>query len=401
MHFLTQIKYSTVRSPGRSVLLLLVAAVLVTSIGAYLGNLRATQTSLNNLAESIPVTVRVLNRNGTNSNRLAIDIDHYNALTSLDVHDVLCTSIAAGALKESTRSQEPFSGGDTSIVVTNTFDALSTVLIDELIYLEGYSKDFLENDEAACAISERYAQLFGIEMKDDLVIPVYSSTYSPFGVRYSCLGDQHLRVVAIYPYKEKNGEHSPDMILSVAWLRTVTKSLGVDFCYNSLSVVMNDPFHLTEFKEKLTAIGFTHVSTGEASDAISVEDELFIKTAEELRKNLQLYQLFQWPYYGLISVMLMLTVFLVIKDSRRNIAIACSLGESKKSIFFAYFLSTMLIQLVGSCISTVMQSFFIGIQSLDSLVVLLVYLVCACVGTFLALVRIMKFDVISLLMNVG
>lgn len=398
MFLFTEVNYRFSRTPGRSVILILAAAMLVASIGAYMGSLQASQAALDDLAESIPVTARVVERSGGRTDRLSVDTAHFDALTSLKVHDVLCTSGAAGAWSGEARAQEPFAGGDTFITAANCLEALPAV--DELTLLDGCGPGFLSGAGAVCAVSEPFAQLAGLELGDEFTLPLYAAAYSRMGARYTPIGEHTLTVAAVYPYNEVNGERSPDIALPVGWLRDAAESAGAAFCYSSLSAVLDDPLHLTQFKEDLPGLGFLQVDSTDSSgvcDAISMEDELFIKTAEELRGNLSTYRSFRLPFFGLITVMAGLAVFLVLRGSRRDMAVASSLGEPRLRISFVHFCAALLTQLMGGCLAMAPLVLSMGLTLLDSLGILAAYLLCASAGTALALFRLLRFDTLTLL----
>ena len=404
MFLLTEIHYRLSRTLGKSIILALAAVMLVTSMGAYLGNFQSSQAALDNLAESIPVTARVLSRDGTQSSRIAIDTGHFDSLTSMNVHDVRCTSGAAGAFSAEVRSQEPFAGGDTAITAVNCFEAVPAFLEDDVIYTSQFGPGYLSSNHAVCGISDSYAEKMGLALGEEVSLPVYTATFNSYDVRYTYVGEQTLRIVAVYPYNEINGERTPDMTIPVAWLRKIAESMGTHFYYSSLSVNLTDPLHLTQFKENLIPSGFVPVGTANAygaSDAISVEDELFIKTAEELRSNLQTYRLFQLPFYCMVTIMVMLTVFLVLRSGRKDMAIASSLGESRLRISYVHFSGTVLTQIAGGGLASLALVAYAGIGIMDSVWIFLVYLLCAAVGTILALLQLMRFDTLALLTQPG
>lgn len=404
MFLLTEIHYRLSRTLGKSIILVLAAVMLVTSMGAYLGNFQSSQAALDNLAESIPVTARVLSRDGTQSSRIAIDTGHFDSLTSMNVNDVRCTSGAAGAFTADVHSQEPFAGGDTAITAVNCFEAVPAFSEDNVIYFAEFGPGYLSSNQAVCGISDSYAEKMGLALGEEVSLPVYTATLNSQDTRYTYVGEQTLQVVAVYPYHEINGERTPDMTIPVAWLRNIAESAGTHFYYSSLSVALADPMHLTQFKENLIPSGFVPVGTANAygaSDAISVEDELFIKTAEELRDNLQTYRLFQLPFYGMITAMVMLTVFLVLRNSRKDMAIASSLGEARLRISLVHFFGAVLTQMAGGVLASMVLVAYAGIGITDSLWILLAYLLCATVGTILALLQLMRFDALTLLTQPG
>ncbi|WP_322176528.1 hypothetical protein [Acutalibacter caecimuris] len=400
MFLLTEIQYRLSRALGKAVILVLAAVMLVISMGAYMGNLQAQQTMLDHLADSIPVTARVMNRAGTQSTRIFIDTERYDVLTSLNVHDIRCTAGAAGGVagKFVQAGHEP--GGDMMMRAANCVKAIPALSIDRMAYGDEYGPGFLSSNQAACGISEPYAQKMGVRLGDYMILPVYTLTYYSSGEEYTYIGDHALQVAAIYPYNEVNGERTPDMVVPAAWLRTSAERAGEPFYYSSLSVNLDDPLHLTRFKETLINLGF--VQAGNSSgfgtcDAISVEDELFIKTAEDLRETLKIYRGFQVPFFGLVTGTVMLTVFLVLRSSRKDIAIASSIGEGRLRISFVHFSSTVLTQMLGGMLASAILVAYVGITVSDSLWILSVYLLCASVGTMLAILQLMRFDTLSLL----
>lgn len=400
MFIFTEIGYRLTRAPGRSVALIAAAVMLVASMGAYLGSLEASQAALDNLAQSIPVTARVVNRSGTRTTRLSVETEHFDALTSLDVRGLLCTAEAAGAFGGSAQGQEPFAGGDTYIVAANCPEALPAVGGNTLTMSADYTDSFLSGDEPVCGVSEAYLGQTGLRIGDTLSLSMYTLTCSSMGGHYDDMGRQSLKIVASYPYNEVNGQRSPDVAVPVAWLRDAAERAGARFSYSSLSVELRDPLRLTEFKKELSALGFKQVNIAETidgCDAVSMEDELFIKTAEELRENLRTYRSFRLPFFALITAMVMLTVFLVLRGSRRDMAVASSLGEPRLRVSLVHFCAAVLTQVLGGCIAMVPLVYKIGLSLWDSLGILLVYLLCASIGTVLALIQLLRFDTLTLL----
>ena len=398
MFFLTEVKYRLIRSPGRSIILTLVSVMLVCSMGAYMGNAQTTQRALDNLAESIPVTARVVSRDGSKISHLSITTHRYDALVSANVQDVLCTAEAAAKING---RQDTSSGRDVTVFGISHPDALTTVQKDDMRFLDGYDGTFLNSIEPLCALDEGFARANGLELGDKLNISFYSGTSSGSGRGYADIGVQQVKIAAYYPNTETNGERSPNMVVPISWLRAVTEQAGAEFSYSSLSVVLCDPMKLNSFKEALPSMAFYPVDHGCADmwtgNAVSMEDELFIKTAEELQANLLIYQRFEAMFFLLIVLMVMLVVFLVLRVSRTDMAIASSLGESRKRIGGVHFTSTILTQFGGGLVAQFALIFQIGLTLQETLQIFIVYLVCACAGTVLALLQLFRFDTLSLL----
>lgn len=62
--------------------------------------------------------------------------------------------------------------------------------------------------------------------------------------------------------------------------------------------------------------------------AITVQDEQYI-TAEPLGQTVVLFRRFQIPFFALVISMIVLAIFLIMRGSRRVMAISVSLGRPR------------------------------------------------------------------------
>lgn len=398
MFLLTEIKYRLFRSPGKTLILLSVAALLAGSMAFYLGNIQTTKAALENLADTIPVTVRVVSRPGTKSSRLSIGAPYFDALTTSGVHDVMCAASAAGSACGEPQTEEEFGGGDTSIQAFNSFlviQELAEASTEEEASLENLNWDFLAGEEALCAVSQSYARQHGLAQGGQLELPLWFATALYSAYRYDPIGIHSLTITNIYP----DAAFLPDMVLPIAWLRKAVENAGQEFYYESLSALLDDPIHLTRYKEGLRPMGFAKVDPngGESEIAISMEDELFIKTAEELRANLRVFKLFRYPFLSLVVLLVMLATFLVLRSSQKEMAIASALGRERLCIAVVHFCSAALAESAGCALVLPVMLLGAGIALAPALGILGTYLLCAGFGTLLALVMLLRFDTLSLL----
>ena len=87
-----QVKYQ-LRSRGRSVLVLCIAALLAACMAFYVGNIGVNKAALQSLSDSVPVTVRITSRNGAKTAGLNIEAKPFDHLTEAGVHR-RCSSAA-------------------------------------------------------------------------------------------------------------------------------------------------------------------------------------------------------------------------------------------------------------------------------------------------------------------
>ena len=396
---LIQMKYQMFRNKGRSILALAVAALLCGAMAFYSGNVQSTQKAIDALAEAIPVKVSIVNREGSRRTELFIDSQMLDDLSASGVKDVFATAEAAGAWSDSAKSQEFFFGGDVTMAAVNHLRAWENVEEDKLEWQNGTDASVLETDQPVCVLTEKCAARFGVGLGDEVSVAVYSVRRNASVVTYEQIEDAPFRVAGIY----HNGDSTIDkeMHITTGWMRAAAERKGIFFSYDSAVCRLSDPRKLNEFKAELPKMGFMPPFEGANNlirgDAIAVDDELFIKTGQNLRRNLETFQRFLIPFYLLIIGLVTLTTFLMLRNSRREMAIASSLGQPKWQTALSNFASTVTAYLVGCALMVPGVVLLAGISALEGLAICGVFMLCAAAGVALALAMLLRFDTLALL----
>lgn len=391
-----QVKYQ-LRSRGRSVPVLCIAALLAACMAFYVGNIGVNKAALRSLSDSVPVTVRITSRNGAKTAGLNIEAKPFDHLTEAGVHDVRCTAVAAGAFSPEVRAQEMFLGGDTIVRAGNSLEALE-LSADNLHFADGQSAAFLSGDSAQCVIGEDYAERTGLHPGDTLSLEIYTVRQSMNGTIYQMIGDAALEIIGTH-----SAPGGADVILPVNFLRTEAETAGVSFLYDSCSALVDDSTHLKDFKAEMQKYFMDINPSAEdpnAGDALSVEDELFVKTASRLRQNIALFQSMLVPFFALIIGLVVLTTFLTMRSTRRDMAIARSLGVSKWRCAAPNFISTVLLDMLGCAVILPILSAALHIPALSAHAIFGLFTLCAALGTAAALLCLLRFDTLTLLTQV-
>ncbi len=396
MLMFVQVKYQ-LRSRGRSVLVLCIAALLAACMAFYVGNIGVNKAALQSLSDSVPVTVRITSRNGAKTAGLNIEAKPFDHLTEAGVHDVRCTAVAAVAFSPEVRAQEMFLGGDTIVRAGNSLEALE-LSADNLHFADGQSAAFLSGDSAQCVIGEDYAERTGLHPGDTLSLEIYTVRQSMNGTIYQMIGDAALEIIGTH-----SAPGGADVILPVNFLRTEAETAGVSFLYDSCSALVDDSTHLKDFKAEMQKYFMDINPSAEdpnAGDALSVEDELFVKTASRLRQNIALFQSMLVPFFALIIGLVVLTTFLTMRSTRRDMAIARSLGVSKWRCAAPNFISTVLLDMLGCAVILPILSAALHIPALSAHAIFGLFTLCAALGTAAALLCLLRFDTLTLLTQV-
>ena len=372
-------------------------ALLAACMAFYVGNIGVNKAALQSLSDSVPVTVRITSRNGAKTAGLNIEAKPFDHLTEAGVHDVRCTAVAAGAFSPEVRAQEMFLGGDTIVRAGNSLEALE-LSADNLHFADGQSAAFLSGDSAQCVIGEDYAERTGLHPGDTLSLEIYTVRQSMNGTIYQMIGDAALEIIGTH-----SAPGGADVILPVNFLRTEAETAGVSFLYDSCSALVDDSTHLKDFKAEMQKYFMDINPSAEdpnAGDALSVEDELFVKTASRLRQNIALFQSMLVPFFALIIGLVVLTTFLTMRSTRRDMAIARSLGVSKWRCAAPNFISTVLLDMLGCAVILPILSAALHIPALSAHAIFGLFTLCAALGTAAALLCLLRFDTLTLLTQV-
>ena len=392
MFLWTEIKWQIFRNKGRSILLCLIAALLTGAMAFYVGNIQSAGAALETLGDKLPVTVKCMSADGAASSGLFLNAAHLDAFTA-DVRSQRCTAAGAGAYTETARKETPFLGGDLSIVAANSLEALN---LTKETFSPDLSSDFLAGTDPLCALREDFAQLHKIEVGSELSFPLYLHF---MGTEYREIAPEaRLTVEAIYPM---SSGISGQMLLPIQWMREEAVRNGVVFfCYDSYSAVLADPLHLNEFKAKAREAGFAETNPDPAdnyAEALLFEDELFINSAVKLQENIAVYRRFLIPFFGLIIALTTFVIFLMLRSDRRSMAVSSSLGCSRLRNGSSRFCSVFLVNLAGCAAALPILLRMSGLSLSGCLLSCGAFLLCGCMGTALALVFLLRFDVLELL----
>lgn len=406
MFFLSHIWRNIFRNKIRSLLTIGITMLLLSFVGVYLGNVEKNQSALNKLADSIPVAVQVMNPNGTQNIGLKIDTNKVDALLSSGIRNPAYTAQAGGNLEPINRV-EHVKACDTSIVGANNFAAFASVSSESVKMINGKNTSFLEGNEPVCLISQNYAARHNIVLGQKLTFPLYTYYYKADGIsfEFKSAGEANLTVIGTFLDEAAiNNGAGKDMIVPVNWLRSFVERSKVPFYYDSFRCTVKNPLQLNVFKANMEKLYFSEVQA-DAPDqrngnALMIQDKVFIETAEKLRQNVETLQRFQLPIFIVVSLLMVLVTFLLLRNRRKEIAIASSLGQKKAVSAAQLFVEEMLLVLAGCVLAVPILSIAVGTGWRESVMACLPFLGCSCLGIWVAILMLLRFDTLSLLTKV-
>lgn len=402
MFVFAEIRYQLCRNRSRTLLTVCVAFLLVSCMAFYLGNIQMGEAALKNLAQAVPVTVQVVSANGFHTVGLEIDQDRFQAMMEAEIRDPVYTASAYGVYQQDRREGE-FRGPDTTITATNSLASMAGLVEEEIGFVKGGDSSCLEGVDAVCLLSEAYAQQWGLQLGEAVSLPIYVSRYNEdgFSTRFEALGEQQAKVIGIYPSHLEAGAVPTDMLVPIGWLKSVVEEKGLSFLYDSFQGALANPLELNGFKELAKKKYFRQVNVNARDsyegNALVVNDQIFVETAEKLEQNGRVLRWFLVPFFALVVLLITLVTFLMLRSSRRELALKSSLGRPKLKSAGAYFLGTLLANGMGCILALPVLLLVTGLGFTPLLLMIGLYLLCACGGTLLALGLLLRFDTLALL----
>lgn len=404
MFFISEIWRHIWRNKGRSLLSLGIAALLVSFVGIYMGNIRKNEITLQSLSDTIPVTAQITNRNGSRDIGLEINTNTLDKLLSEYITDPIYTAQAGGNLDPINRA-EPIKVCDTVIIATNHVSGVPFIVDNGITFLEGWDETYLESDEALCTVSESYAARHDISIGDVISFPLYVLKYEKDGMSHKFVevGQPSLTVIGTFR-GENEIDESRRMVVPVNWLRLYVEDKGIPFYYDSARCTVKDPLNLNEFKSYMEEMNFGAVdlkaSDRRSGDKLIVQDKIFIETASKIQDNLKMFKMFQVPFFILIVLLIILVSFLILRSYQKDMAIARSLGRQKILSGVSFFLENMILYLFGCIIVLPILIHITGIGISSMLSIYLLFLGCAGIGIWGALLLLLRFDTLALLTKI-
>lgn len=386
-----EIKCNITRAPMRSVLIACVSALIVCGMALYLRNIQVTEDALDDLEQRYPVAVRVTNRDGSLHDSLCI--------LGKDVDYLLESGVRNPVYTATTFTAEPVG----SIYGTNTLRSLEDLSGADFTFLESWDESFPNSRKPVIALREDIASKNGWQLGDKFRLEfsmldrmANTSSGEP---EIKIIGGYSVTLVAVFPGEPDTVE----AIMPVDWLRSIADItlLEGEFKYDSFDGVIEEPRELNAYKDEAEEWGFYQRSAvadpGIEGNALSIEDEMYIKTSGEMRESLALYRTFLLPFFGMVASIMAMVTFLTLRSSRRQIAITSSLGRPKFYNAAAHFCSAMIVQLTGCLLATLTLNLILDLRPRLAGITIAAFSLCALGGTVLALVFLFHFDTLTLL----
>lgn len=164
---------------------------------------------------------------------------------------------------------------------------------------------------------------------------------------------------------------------------------------------MKDPRQINTFKESIKDINFLEPNPDTMMDftgaTITVDDQQYIISAETLGQTVVLFRRFRIPFFGLVTGMIVLAIFLIMRGSRRVMAISISVGRPRVLCAMSCFLAALIAEAAGCALVFPAMVLLAGLSAEGAAAICGAFLLCSCAGNIIALCLILRFNAFTLL----
>lgn len=386
------------RKKGQTVLRIALTCVLLLCLELYIGNIQRNQAALAQAGRELPVEVKVVSTDGSQDVGIRIEKRKVEGLLAAGVKSPVYSVQIAGNINP-VNQVEPVKACDTSFYGINTLDGFTFAEKGSFTFAQGYDESFVEDQEPVCILSSSYAAFHDLKLGDSLELPIYSINYDQpgYSFQFESLGMVSLKVIGMFE-ETAGGQSAVNGIVSIAWVQALFEENERDFFYHSFHGLVEEPLDLNDFKAAVEELGFREVDPSAADsrtgNALEIQDKVFREMAERLQENIRTFQVFAPVVCVLLCILVLITTFFILRSSRKDIAIASSLGIPLAASGTKLLLENLLLTLVGCGIALVISTVFLGVVALP---VGGVFLTVSLLGSFGAVTMVCRFDVLEIL----
>ena len=405
MFVIRTIYINILRHWKKSSFAILISAMIVLFLLLYIQNIEENKEQLLRLGETIPVTGRICNMEGSQDVGLQIDFEKLKKICENDLvtEEVITMQMYADL---TTRSYEGKSHRPKfSFVGSNVLSAFTAFSPKDTFYIENYDESFLIENEPVCIIRDKFMKEQKLNLGDELELVAYAPEYDEMGMDkfiYKRIRVVKLKVIGSYYSKNKNlSDELPDIISPIGFVASIYEGTKVNPYASSARFTLEDPLKLNEFKSEMQKIGFSSVDIqagfSRVGQALTINDETFIMSATQLTESLTLLQNFAPLIFIIVAGIGFISSYLLMQSRRNEFAIMRSLGTSKKKCFIIIFLESMILAFSGSFLMAISSAFIVNVKIMTMGFVLVIILVFYMLGTAIALLLLNGFSVMAIL----
>ncbi|SHH84810.1 FtsX-like permease family protein [Sporobacter termitidis DSM 10068] len=394
---------SICRHSRKSALYFLICVIAVLTLQIYMAGIDKTEKQLLQLPAAIPISASVASLDGTRFDGLQIQETTVDGLLhSAHVRDLQLTVLLRCGIGDFS-PKELRKYAIWGAIGTNTTAALEGLETDSVTWLPGYGPDVLTGAEAVCLMDSHLMEINGWTLGDTVPLNLYYYLYGSRGtVSYEPVELVETRIVGAADLRSAVTNNSADVVIPFEYGRAVFHNQGIAFHASSASFYVRDALALNTFKAEMKTLSLSQVSSsGDAAimvlanqgAALLVNDAAFISSATRLQESLSLLKGFFPLLAAVLAAIGYFVAYLMIQNRREEYAVHRLLGMSRRKSMGLYFTEITALTLSGSLFGVFLATAFSGGSFSAGVTVFLLFSLCFMLGSFIALLRLGRTNV--------
>jgi hypothetical protein len=385
----------------KSVINLLICIVVVLLLNLFIGSLDSNRRQLSALPEVMSIYAQISNLNGTQQTGLVIREERVEKLLQSEyITDPAITVVLSAGVGELSEDNPGAEANIDTVGITRP-EAISGLKEDDITLEPDFSIDFLQSDAHFCIVEESFLEQNNWQLGQTVTLSIYydyMDIYSRFVLHQ--LGVEDFLIVG--SVKSSEGEYVPSIIIPYPWVRAAFTRLSLPSIANSASFYVKDPLQLNEFKEAMkNEIKLLEINPmadfAYEGNALAVNDETFILSASRIQDNIRLLKGFMPIIFIIVVFIGYITSYLLIQNRRGQYATMRSLGVSSRNCFFTLFAESVMVELTGGILGTVLSVLLTRQIGITQIYTFLLFMFCYICGTTAALYQLGKISVMKAL----
>lgn len=338
MFFYELIIINFIRNKCRTFIMIMLFFFLVFFCGIYIGNLEKNQTALDELGERIPVTAAIANIGGDRVTGLEITESKLQTFLELDLYDTVITSESYCNIgRDKEHDEERISA---YMFATNT-DILLNSMGVEFEQKQDEINAILSQKKSTCYLNRNFMKerMLFYEIGDEIDINIFQAKYDELNtvIGFEEVANGKLVVDGFFDMQSTDAAEVPvDIICPVGWLAEQYRGAGLKMYYTSATGMVSNPLKLNALKEQARALKFPQINPQRPGErfgtALVIDDRLYIETASQLKRNIQLLIFFSIPLFLLIIILNMIIAYFIVINNRKFILLQRCLGMKRRVI---------------------------------------------------------------------
>jgi hypothetical protein len=393
------------RHKQKSILVVLICALIVFFVYMYIDNIRENREQLTAISQAIPVTAQIRNLDGSQETGLAIKEELIDQIEDSGyVKDLFYTAQMAANFSSIPDEENQLKA--IAVRAVNDAKAIPYYEKRKIQMTDTADADFLHGSDALCLANEPFLQAYGLSVGDTAELNLYAMNFDILYPTFSyvSLGQCSLRIVGIISSDLAGDSTQMDLVCPVGWARERYREADMRFDLDSVSFTVADPLKLNECKAAMKEIGLLSVSpTSDFSlrgNALSVRDEVFIKSGGRIKSNLNVLNAFAPVIFIVIALTGYAVSYLLMQSRRADIAVMRSLGASRKMCMTVMFLEYAALGLTGFLLGIMCSVAWTGSAGIGPLLIALLFFVSFLLGIVGAAYQISRRNTMSGLVKV-